>query len=369
MSVDAAQEAKGISIGRDALGNVLVAGDDNDVRVTIVVADSRLLGVFRGTEVGTTSMFNPYKGLDCFYETDSEYFCGRSKLVRRASVLFGKLQQGTSPRILPIVGPSGSGKSSLVRAGLVPELVRQPLAGFEEPQVLILRPGATPLARLADVIQRGRPTAGVSTADLQKAAPDGIYRALHGSLASSGDPLNRYLIVVDQFEELFTECTDSDARNAFLENLVFACGHVDHRVSVVFTLRNDFASSVRDPSAFLAAVRDNRLAIPGNPRCSDCSHRQRRQAHRHARALGTDSLLGERNAAEVFNYQCHCREAHRRRDLARTVEAGPALHHARPWVLRVASPGRRQEQTAVLHHHERSGYVRLRSVVGLIDRR
>ena len=229
----------------------------------VVVADSRLLGVFRGTEVGTTSIFNPYKGLDCFYETDSEYFCGRSKLVRRASVLFGKLQQGTSPRILPIVGPSGSGKSSLVRAGLVPELVRQPLAGFEEPQVLILRPGATPLARLADVIQRGRPTAGVSTADLQKAAPDGIYRALHGALASSGYPLNRYLIVVDQFEELFTECADSDARNAFLENLVFACGHVDHRVSLVFTLRNDFASSVRDPSAFLAAVRDNRLAIPG----------------------------------------------------------------------------------------------------------
>ena len=74
---------RNIAVGRDALGNVFVSGDRNDVRVTLVVADQRLLA-----ELTVKSEINPYRGLDAFYETDARFFLGRQKLVRRAWVLF-----------------------------------------------------------------------------------------------------------------------------------------------------------------------------------------------------------------------------------------------------------------------------------------
>jgi WD40 repeat protein len=70
-----------------------------------------------------------------------------------------------------------------------------------------------------------------------------------------------FVVVVDQFEELFTECTDAEARTAFLENLAFAASHADRLVSVVLTLRNDFARAVQSPGAFVFAVRESRLIV------------------------------------------------------------------------------------------------------------
>src|SRR4051794_37893689 len=105
-----------IEIGRDAVGNVVITGDGNEVPGTIVVADQRLLASFREGHGAGEAVENPYRGLDAFYETDGHWFFGRRRLVARAWTQFQGLQNGREPRILAVVGASGSGKSSLVRA-------------------------------------------------------------------------------------------------------------------------------------------------------------------------------------------------------------------------------------------------------------
>jgi tetratricopeptide (TPR) repeat protein len=249
-----------IAIGRDAIGNVLVTGNNNDVRLTLVVADQRLLASLR--PAADTAVENPYRGLDAFRESDAAWFFGRTKLIQRTWILFQKLQRGADPRILPIVGTSGSGKSSLVRAGLLPELARQPMEGLESPKVLVLRPGASPLRRLAEVLARLQGADGTTEEKLAAPSAGGAYDALHRIAAALPDgDRSRLVIVIDQFEEVYTECQDSGARTAFLENLALAAAAPDKIVSVILTLRNDFAGTVKSPETFAKAVRENKVFV------------------------------------------------------------------------------------------------------------
>jgi len=253
-----ARGERSIAITGDAAGNVLVTGDRNDVRVTLVVADRRLLASLRLLKPGD----NPYRGLDTFYETDAAWFFGRAKLVQKAWVLFQTLQYDRGPRILAVVGASGSGKSSLVRAGLLPELARQPMAGLESPQVLVLRPGPAPLQRLAEVLARLPGAGNDIEGRLRQAVNGGSFDALCGFAKALPDrDRSRLVIVVDQFEELYTECQDAEARTAFLENLTVAASEAGGLVSVVLTLRSDFAGAVETPPAFAEAVRKGRLMV------------------------------------------------------------------------------------------------------------
>jgi hypothetical protein len=253
---------RSISVGRDALGNVFVTGDHNAVRLTVVVADQRLLARVYPPAAAALSVENPYRGLDSFYETDAAFFFGREKLVRRAWVSFQKLQHGAAPRILAVVGASGSGKSSLVRAGLLPELAREPMAGLESPRVIVLRPGPDPLGRLAEVLNRIPGIQETTKSTLRTSPRDGRFDTVHRLLARIQDAdRSRFVIVVDQFEELFTECLDAEARTVFLQNLACAASDADRLVSVILTLRNDFAGAVQAPTAFVSAVREGRLMV------------------------------------------------------------------------------------------------------------
>ncbi len=259
---NSSQENHSISIGRDAIGNVLVTGDSNQVTVTLVVADQRLISARQlQQQVPEAGADNPYRGLDAFQESDADLFFGREKLVRRAWVLFEKLQKGGGPRILAIVGASGSGKSSLVRAGFVPELVRQPMEGLEAPTVVVFRPGSNPLVRLIEVLAR-IPDARMPTVTALK-TPDvtGCFATLHTHIRPKDAQKSRVILVIDQFEELYTACEDSEGRSAFLENLAIAAAHSDGLVTIVLTVRSDFAAAVRSPAVFSAAVRENRLQM------------------------------------------------------------------------------------------------------------
>jgi hypothetical protein len=253
---------RSISVGHDALGNVFVTGEGNDVRVTLIVADQRLLAALHLPPPATGTIGNPYPGLDAFSETDADFFFGRRKLARRGWALFQKLQLGPGPRILVVLGPSGSGKSSLVRAGLLPELAREPMEGLGSPNVLVLRSGSAPLDRLAEVLCRLPDVSEIAGHALGVPSKDGSFETLHRILEPLGKANgSRFVVVVDQFEELFTECSDSEARNAFLQNLAFAASNIDGLISVVLTLRNDFAGAVRKPAAFASAVRESRLMV------------------------------------------------------------------------------------------------------------
>lgn len=253
---------RSITIGHDAVGNVLVTGDRNKVSVTFVVSDQRLVAQLSSPAAANQPIANPYRGLDAFYETDAALFFGRRRLVRRAWVLFHKLQRNPGPRILAVVGASGSGKSSLVRAGLLPELAREPMEGLGSPKVLVLRPGPAPLGRLANVLAHIANVESANESSLRLPGEGGRFETLHRLLVDTRNANGSgFVVVVDQFEELFTECTDAEARTAFLENLAFAASHADRLVSVVLTLRNDFARAVQSPGAFVFAVRESRLIV------------------------------------------------------------------------------------------------------------
>jgi hypothetical protein len=261
-SVNYEQGDRTITIGRDAVGNVLVAGSGNNVRVTLIVADRRLLSSFSPPVESAIPVGNPYRGLDAFREIDAAWFFGRTKLIQRTWVLFQKLQRRPDPRILPIVGTSGSGKSSLVRAGLLPELARQPMEGLESPKVLVLRPGAMPLRRLAEVLGRLQGAGGAIEEQIAAPSASGAYDGLHRiAVALPDGDRSRIVIVIDQFEEIYTECEDSGARAAFLENLTFAAAMPDRLVSIILTLRTDFAGAIKSPESFVKAVRENKIFV------------------------------------------------------------------------------------------------------------
>ncbi|MGZ5348431.1 MAG: nSTAND1 domain-containing NTPase, partial [Solirubrobacterales bacterium] len=157
----------------------------------------------------------PYKGLASFEPVDAEYFFGRERLVAE---LVARL---VGAGFLGIVGPSGSGKSSLVRAGLLPALAAGALPGSEGWRRLLLRPGERPLDELRRALVSG--------------ARDPLVEAIDALSANE-----RLLLVVDQLEELFTACRSEAERAAFADTLARAAADPEGRAVVVVALRADF---------------------------------------------------------------------------------------------------------------------------------
>ncbi len=181
---------------------------------------------------------NPYKGLRPFDEADAAAFFGREGLVQQLLSRMG--ESGELARFLAVIGPSGSGKSSVVRAGLVPALRSGGLPGSEQWYAIDLLPGGEPLEALAAAICRVAP-AGVEPDDLcalLRADNRGLARAAR--LALPADPATELLIVIDQFEELFTLATDPAVRAHLLDSIITAVLDERSRLRVVITLRADF---------------------------------------------------------------------------------------------------------------------------------
>ena len=219
----------------------------------------------------------PYKGLEYFDEDDAGFFFGRelltAKLIARLRATLLPDPEAAQERIrfLAVIGASGSGKSSIVRAGLIPALNSgQPLANGTLPPagshrwpIHVITPTAHPLAALAaSLTSRSRFTTASArlSADLAR-DPRSLHR--YGLRMLTPDPLRlplsgieevrkgNLLLVVDQFEELFTLCRDEAERKAFVDNLLYAAGAgraeseqagggVDGLVIVVIALRADF---------------------------------------------------------------------------------------------------------------------------------
>jgi len=181
----------------------------------------------------------PYRGLHYFDEADADHFLGREALTAR---LAGRLR---ATRFLAVIGASGSGKSSVVRAGLLPALRRgQPLAdgalppdGSDRWLVRVMTPTAHPLDALAAALLPGGEPAAVSALRDQLAATPNTLSDFAAPALGPAHP--RLLLVVDQFEELFTLGRREEERRAFIDNLVTAVTG-DAPVLVVIVLRADF---------------------------------------------------------------------------------------------------------------------------------
>jgi class 3 adenylate cyclase/dipeptidyl aminopeptidase/acylaminoacyl peptidase len=174
---------------------------------------------------------NPYKGLRAFEEGDAQDFFGREELVE---LLVGRV---ATTRFVAVVGPSGSGKSSVVRAGLLPALRRGAVPGSDRWRIVEMFPGTRALEGLESALLRSTPDAPSSVMEQLERDEHGLHHAILRLLPSDATEL---VLVIDQFEEVFTLVEDEDARTHFLNSIEAAVTDPHSRLRVVATLRADF---------------------------------------------------------------------------------------------------------------------------------
>lgn len=176
---------------------------------------------------------SPYVGLQSFQEQDADRFFGREKLSQD---LVARVQ---ASRFVVIAGPSGSGKSSLARAGLIPALKKGALAGSENWLYEILTPGRRPVEALGRVVDNLKDLNAGD--DLRQKGRTDATRLSRWLEAALGDQrTRRAILLVDQFEESFTQVTDDAERAAFFNLLLYAATVENGRVTIVCTTRSDF---------------------------------------------------------------------------------------------------------------------------------
>lgn len=166
----------------------------------------------------------PYKGLARFEAADAEFFFGREQVVAEG---VGHLVGG---RFLALVGASGSGKSSLLRAGLLHALGSGAIPGSDRWTYAVIRPGDHPL--------------------------DAMARAM-----SEQGEADRRVLAVDQFEEVFTACSDVAERTAFLDAITKAAAAPDGATAIVIAMRADFYGRCAEHRALASLLASDQILV------------------------------------------------------------------------------------------------------------
>ena len=174
---------------------------------------------------------NPYKGLRAFHETDAGDFFGRDDLTNRV------MEALREHRLVAVVGPSGCGKSSLVRAGVIPALRSGALPGSERWLIIDMFPGAYPFEELAAALTRVAVERTPGLFEDLVADARGLMRMTKQVLPRDNSQL---LLVIDQFEEVFSMMADAALRRLLLDSLAVAASDPRGRVRVLITLRADY---------------------------------------------------------------------------------------------------------------------------------
>src|SRR4051812_29183008 len=231
---------------------------------------ARLLAGLRAAGLDPADSFawdpgrSPYPGLVPFTPEDAAVFFGRQPETHRlVELLTPTLQRGPG-RFVAVIGPSGSGKSSLLHAGLLPRLARLPERWVVVPP---LRPGRQPTTALAGSLARaftdhGHPRPADELAATLQRGPAGLVE-LAGQLAglgANGAGRPGVLVAIDQAEELLTR-TGAQEQQAFLDLLGGAL-HEDSPVWAVATLRSEFLSTAPDRAGLAEAVNDPLVIEP-----------------------------------------------------------------------------------------------------------
>lgn len=178
---------------------------------------------------------NPYKGLHAFNTVDAEDFFGRDAFIEK---LLSRLQEAhPQQHFLALVGPSGSGKSSLLKAGLIPALRNGALPGSGKWFVVDMIPGMHPIDKLEAALIRVAANQASQLREQLQRDERGLLRVADIVLPADNSEL---VIIVDQFEEVFTLVEDETARQHFLDLLRAAISDVRSRVRVIVSLRADY---------------------------------------------------------------------------------------------------------------------------------
>ncbi|MBE7385445.1 MAG: WD40 repeat domain-containing protein [Leptolyngbya sp. SIO1E4] len=223
-------QAQDVSIG----GNFQVSGEGNTVDFSqthldlsqATLSQTQILQV-AFDEIKTRPLIarSPYIGLRKFEVRDRDLFFGRDRLVSR---LQNRLQQ----HFLLVLGASGSGKSSLIRAGLIPKLAEQQGGGFRE---LVFTPDRDPFESFR---------ASLISAGYRQSATEFLLSGQSNGLVQASQTLKQvdeeWLIFIDQFEELFTLCHDLQKRQHFIDGLLQLAKAQLPTVDMVLAMRADF---------------------------------------------------------------------------------------------------------------------------------
>ncbi len=192
----------------------------------ILIHDESLDAFPRPHTDGSEIAICPFKGLASFGIADAKFFCGRERLV---DDLVARLAEGT---LVGVIGPSGIGKSSPLRAGLLRALASGALPGSEHWPIVVVRPGAHPAAEL-------------------EAARSDLPRS----------PDDRYVVAVDQFEELFTVCSDEEERSQFVDALMAIADDPRRHGVVAIALRADFYGRCATYPAFARLLSGSHVLV------------------------------------------------------------------------------------------------------------
>ena len=213
---------------------------------------------------------SPYRGLSAFEEQDAAFFFGREAAATQLLGRMSRLLEGAG--LLVVSGVSGAGKSSLLRAGVLPRIRGAGLAlapGSASWPCLLFTPTRAPLDELA---LRVAVLAGADAAAVRRgldADPDGFALTARQAARTpppgpAGEQQQRLLLVVDQFEQVFTQCADEGQRRAFITALCAAAG-AGHgpddtpAALVVLGVRADFEARCANYPQLADAVQDRYL--------------------------------------------------------------------------------------------------------------
>jgi DNA-binding SARP family transcriptional activator/ABC-type glycerol-3-phosphate transport system substrate-binding protein/tRNA A-37 threonylcarbamoyl transferase component Bud32 len=220
-----------------SLASALSAAADRTSYTTIeefIAALTSGVGVKAGHPEPPIEVPNPYKGLEPFEEADTAHFFGRERLIERMLARLGGNRSASG--FLAVVGPSGSGKSSVVSAGLVPALRGGGVIGSDHWFIVTMTPGTHPFESLERALTKVAVNTPATLLEQLLAEPTGLRRSVDAILPDQVSPL---VLIVDQFEELYTVAAEPE-RDAFVQALVEAITHARSRLRVVITLRADF---------------------------------------------------------------------------------------------------------------------------------
>jgi WD40 repeat protein len=191
----------------------------------------------------------PWKGLVAYDVADAPWFAGRERLVAEL------LTRLASARLVALVGGSGTGKSSLLHAGLLASLQAGALPGSERWVPVVMRPGTHPMRQMVRAALSGADVTEDRTAEL-------LERIVFGAPAAS-----RIVLIVDQFEEVWTACTDVAERQSFLDALAEVVDSAS-RCTVVLGVRADHVAGLADQPTLAQALADATVLI-GTPTAAE----------------------------------------------------------------------------------------------------
>jgi WD40 repeat protein len=274
---------QGLKVSRDAYGVVQLSGSHNSV--TIILSGVQEARAAEAKPSASNLGPNPYQGLLAFDETTHHLFFGRETLSAELLTGVRRLLRdgGRAPRLLGILGPSGSGKSSVARAGLIPAIAGCDDKRLAGARVAVFRPGQSPVRALACALARiatGDPSPTEKTTQFEKEIRDRAAAGAHDGLTRLVDdlaePQRPLILLADQFEETFTRTRPAGSRDAaaaaavagareerdiFVAALRHAATAPHRAFLLVLTLRVDFFGELAEYPEFSRDLTERHVLV------------------------------------------------------------------------------------------------------------